>query len=228
MFAQEGFQASVGEVAREAEAARAAIGAGADVRRSRGKHSPPITHPWWTERTASSSLISLKRRRHYAILCGYVTEFKAKFDLPVDTGVLYLSRYVTRCRRTGRVRSQHGSRSSSRGYRQPLRRDSHGQGGQSGEPRFSCCGTGIILSLIVTIGSLQLLAEDSQIVGFIGPPEKAEWIDQKQGRRRCFRRAKGEHRFRPGGQLHPQGGRWSAVLRPALEDPGQTARRGTS
>jgi hypothetical protein len=112
--------------------------------------------------------------------CGFVDAFKAKFDLPVDPGVLYLSRthpiveglaqYVLNAaldgegpvaRRCGVIRTDAVDRRTTLLL---LRYRYHvitSRGDQAAE----------------------LLAEDSQVVAFAGAPDKAQWLAAEQSER---------------------------------------------
>ena len=174
MFAHEGIQANVDEVARELNAIQAAVGIGADVeaftREAMAAHGASIA-----DKSNHVAYDLTNTPRALREVCGNITEFKARFDLPTDPGVLYLSRtqpivegladYVlntaldqdgdTIARRCGAIYTDKVDRRTTLLL---LRYRYHIITHQAGK-------------------ETQLLAEDSQIVGFVGAPDKAEWLE---------------------------------------------------
>jgi len=173
MFAQEGIQARVGDVAQELSAVRAAIGSGADVEDFTRK-ALCAYGAFATEKPDGVEFDLREAPRALRESCGFVDAFKAKFDLPVDPGVLYLSRthpiveglaqYVLNAaldgegpvaRRCGVIRTDAVDRRTTLLL---LRYRYHvitSRGDQAAE----------------------LLAEDCQLVAFTGSPDKAQWMD---------------------------------------------------
>ncbi|MCK4794573.1 MAG: DEAD/DEAH box helicase [Desulfobacteraceae bacterium] len=177
MFAHEGLQANVDDVARELDAVQAAVGIGADVeaftREAMAAHGASIV-----DKSNHVAYDLTNTPRALREVCGNITEFKARFDLPTDPGVLYLSRthpivegladYVlntaldqdgnTIARRCGAIYTDKVDRRTTLLL---LRYRYHIISHQAGK-------------------ETQLLAEDSQLVGFVGAPDKAEWIEPAQ------------------------------------------------
>jgi len=173
MFAQEGIQARVGEVGRELQAVRAAIGAGADVE-SFTREALRACGAFITDKPDGVEFDLRETPRALRESCGFVDAFKAKFELPVDSGVLYLSRthpvveglaqYVLSAaldgegnlaRRCGAIRTDAVDRWTTLlllRYRYHIVTHRAGQ-------------------------TTELLAEDSQVAAFAGPPDKAQWLD---------------------------------------------------
>ncbi len=91
MFAQEGIQARVGDVARELEAVRNAIGSGSEVE-TFTRDALRAYRAFATDRPDGVEFDLREAPRALRESCGFVDSFKAKFELPVDPSVLYLSR----------------------------------------------------------------------------------------------------------------------------------------
>jgi superfamily II DNA or RNA helicase len=177
IFSQEALQARVEEVAREVEAVKEAIGTDKDVETFtrqvlKGYGASVSDKKNCTIFELSAVPLALRE------LCGNVEKFKARFELPVDDGVLYLSRthpyveglatYVLNtaldvdesaiARRCGVI------------YTEAVQR------------RTTLLLLRYRYHVIVRDGEQekQLLAEDSQVIGFTGAPPEAEWIDSSQ------------------------------------------------
>jgi hypothetical protein len=179
MFAQEGIQARVGDVARELEAVRAAIGSGTDVE-SFTRQALRAYGAFATEKPDGIEFDLREAPRALRESCGFVDAFKAKFDLPVDPGVLYLSRthpiveglaqYVLNAaldgegpvaRRCGVIRTDAVDRRTTLLL---LRYRYH---------------------VITSRGdqATELLAEDCQVVAFTGSPNNTQWMDAADAER---------------------------------------------
>ncbi len=179
MFAQEGIQARVNDVSREMEAVRAAIGSGTDVE-TFVRQALQAYGAFTTDRPDGVEFVLRETPRALREACGFVETFKAKFELPVDPGVLYLSRthpiveglaqYVlnaaldnegTVARRCGAIRTDAVDRWTTLLL---LRCRYH---------------------ILTRRGdrTAELLAEDSQLAGFAGSPDKAQWLDNDQAER---------------------------------------------
>jgi len=91
MFAQEGIQARVEDVARELDAVREAIGSGTDVE-GFTRQALQAYGAFTTDKPDGVEFDLSEAPRALRESCGFVDAFKARFDLPVDNGVLYLSR----------------------------------------------------------------------------------------------------------------------------------------
>jgi len=173
MFAQEGIQARVGEVGRELQAVRAAIGAGADVENFT-REALRAYGAFICDKPDGVEFDLRETPRALRESCGFVESFKAKFELPVDSGVLYLSRthpvveglaqYVLSAaldgegnlaRRCGAIRTDAVDRWTTLLL---LRLRYHILTHRAGQ-------------------TIELLAEDSQLAAFAGPPDKAQWLD---------------------------------------------------
>ncbi|GIW76099.1 MAG: ATP-dependent helicase HepA [Phycisphaerae bacterium] len=176
MFAQEGIQARVGDVARELEAVRSAIGSAGEVE-AFTRDALRAYGAFATDRPGYVEFDLREAPRALRESCGFVDGFKAKFELPVDPGVLYLSRthpiveglaqYVLNAaldgegnvaRRCGAIRTDAVDRWTTLlllRYRYHILTH-HGE------------------------QSTELLAEDSQLVAFAGAPDRAEWLDAAQ------------------------------------------------
>jgi len=176
MFAQEGIQARVGDIAQELTDVRSVIGTNEDVE-------------IFIRNVLTDYGASIQEKKHYLDInlsdvprvvqeiCGNQKKFKAHFELPVDENVLYLSRthpfveglaaYVLNSALDGdekAIASRCGVICTDKGERRTtlllLRYRYH---------------------IITREGEKvrQLLAEDSEIVGFAGAPTSAEWIDDE-------------------------------------------------
>lgn len=177
MFAQEALQARVQDIARELRAVRDAVGTSGDVaafvRKVLVEHGASLVEQ------PTHSLFDVKNTpQALRELCNNLETFKARFDLPVGDTVLHLSRthpiveglatYVLNAaldneegaiaRRCGVIRTNAVSRRTTllllrHRFHLITRKDEQEH---------------------------QLLAEDSQIVGFTGAPTAAVWIDADQ------------------------------------------------
>jgi superfamily II DNA or RNA helicase len=179
MFAQEGMQSRVGDVAKELEAVRSAIGSASEVE-AFTRDAFRAYGAFATDRPDGVEFDLCEAPRALRESCGFVEEFKARFELPVDPSVLYLSRthpvveglaqYVLNAaldgdgevaRRCGAIRTDAVERWTTLlllRYRYHILT-------QRGEQ------------------STELLAEDSQLVAFAGAPDKAEWLGAEQAER---------------------------------------------
>lgn len=179
MFAQEGIQARVGDVARELEAVRNAIGSAGEVE-AFTRDALRAYGVFAADKPGGVEFDLREAPRALRESCGFVDSFKARFELPADPGVLYLSRthpiveglaqYVLNAaldgegdvaRRCGAIRTDAVDRWTTLlllRYRYHIL--TH-RGEQSTE----------------------LLAEDSQLVAFAGTPDKAEWLDTAHAER---------------------------------------------
>jgi hypothetical protein len=176
MFAQETIK--VDEVAIELEAVQSAIGSGVDVasftQQALRAHGATLSQD--STRSLQLDLTEVPRALHDMI--GNATRFKARFELPIRSGEVYLSRthpvveglatYVmdtaldpvgeSLARRCGVIRTRHVSRRT----------------------------TLLLVRLrfhIVTQRSTEeqaLLAEDCQVLAFAGSPQNAEWLSDSQ------------------------------------------------
>lgn len=178
MFAQESLQATVGDVARELEAVRTAIGSGADVeaftRDAFRALGAAATDKRGADRQTYVEFDLRETPRALRESCGFVDRFQARFELPVQPGVLYLSRthpiveglaqYVLNtaldgegniARRCGAIRTDAVTRWTTLLL---LRLRYH---------------------LLTFRGeqSTQLLAEDAQAVAFEGTPDHPRWLE---------------------------------------------------
>ncbi|RJR31102.1 MAG: ATP-dependent helicase [Desulfobacteraceae bacterium] len=177
MFAQEAMQSSVEEVAREVAAVREAVGTGSDVE--------TFTRTVLTN--FGASITNQKKHTVFDLsevpqalreLCGNVAKFKAHFEMPVDDGVLYLTRthpiveglatYVLNTALDGDENAI--ARRCGVIYTDAVQR------------RTTLLLLRYRYHIIMRDGDQekQLLAEDSQVVGFAGAPTEAEWIDARQ------------------------------------------------
>ena len=177
MFAQEALQARVEEVAREVEAVREAVGTGRDVEaftlqvlKDYGASISDNTNCTVFELSA----VPLALRE----LCGNIKRFKGRFELPVNDGVLYLTRthpiveglatYVLNAALDGDENAI--GRRCGVIYTEAVQR------------RTTLLLLRYRYHVIMRDGEKekQLLAEDSQVIGFAGAPTEAEWIDSCQ------------------------------------------------
>ncbi|WP_428938700.1 helicase-related protein [Fontivita pretiosa] len=173
MFAQEGIQARVGDVARELEAVRSAIGSARDVE-SFTRDALRAYGAFVTDRPGFVEFDLRQIPRALRETCGFVESFKAKFELPVDPGVLYLGR-------------THPIVEGLAQYVLNAALDGEGNvARRCGAIRTDAVDRWTTLLLlryryhIVTHRgeqSTQLLAEDSQLLAFAGAPDKAQWLD---------------------------------------------------
>jgi len=173
MFAQEGIQARVEEVARELDAVRDAIGSGTDVDNFT-REALRAYGAFATDKPDGVEFDLRETPRALRESCGFVDAFKARFELPIDPGVFYLSRthpiveglaqYVlnaaldgegTVARRCGTIRTDAVDRWTTLLL---LRYRYHILTRRGDE-------------------TTELLAEDSQLVAFAGAPDKAEWLE---------------------------------------------------
>ena len=177
MFAQEAIQAHVKEVGRELDAVREAIGTGKEVedftRRAFADHGASITDKTnRTEFKLTETPLGLRE------ICGSIEQFTARFELPVGDGVLYLTRthpiveglatYVLNAALDG----DENAIASRCGviYTDQVQR------------RTTLLLLRYRYHIVIQDGDLekQLMAEDSQVVGFAGATSDAEWIDAQQ------------------------------------------------
>jgi len=174
MFAHEALQARVEEVAREVEAVREAVGTSRDV----DAFTRQVLNDYGASITNNTNCIVFELSavpQALRELCGNVKKLKTRFELPVDNNVLYLSRthpiveglaaYVLNsaldndenaiARRCGVI------------YTKAVQR------------RTTLLLLRYRFHVIIRDGEKekQLLAEDSQVIGFTGAPSEAEWID---------------------------------------------------
>jgi len=186
MFAQEAMQARVDEVARELEAVREAIGTAKEVeaftRQALADHGAAVTD----KGTAKGNVTTFNLKetpQGLRELCGNIERFNARFELPVENGVLYLTRthpvveglaaYVLNAALDGDETAI--ARRCGAIYTDAVQR------------RTTLLLLRYRYHIIIRDGSQrgsdqekQLLAEDSQVVGFAGAPTEAEWIDARQ------------------------------------------------
>jgi len=177
MYAQEAIQARVEEVRRELEAVRESIGIAKEVE--------DFTCAAFSEYRAT-----VEKKANYTIfnlseaplglreICGNSKTFRARFELPVDDGILYLTR-------------THPIVEGLASYTLNAALD--------GDENAIAKRCGVIYTDKVSRRTAllllryryhiimrerekerQLLAEDSQIVGFAGAPAEAEWIDSSR------------------------------------------------
>lgn len=183
MFAQEAMQANVDEVAGELTAVRKAVGSGADVeaftRNALAAYGANIKD---NANHTAFDLAEIPRALREA--CGNIDAFQAKFELPVDTGVRYLSR-------------THPIVEGLADYVLNTALDTDGDSiaARCGAIRTDKVETRTTLFLLryryhivahIRGEDRQLLAEDSQVVGFAGAPDKAEWLDPAQAEELLF------------------------------------------
>lgn len=176
MFAQEGIQARVGDVARELEAVRSAIGSAGEVE-AFTRDALRAYGAFGTDRPGGVEFDLREAPRALRESCGFVDGFKARFELPVDPGVLYLSR-------------THPIVEGLAQYVLNAALDGEGNvARRCGAVRTDVVDRWTTLLLlryryhILTLRgeqSTELLAEDSQLVAFAGTPESAEWLDAAQ------------------------------------------------
>jgi len=174
MFAQEALQANVADVARELSAVQECVGSSEDVERftraALSELGASISdQPNYMKIDLSNAPLALRET------CGNIDKLKARFELPTDEGVVYLSR-------------THPFVEGLSTYVLNAALD--------GDPNAIAMRCGVIYTSDVkrrtTLLLLryrfhivskdkdqekQLLAEDSQVVGFRGAPNEAEWID---------------------------------------------------
>jgi len=177
VFAQETIK--VDEVAGEVEAARAAIGAGVHVEKFVVEGLKELgAHISQKGNRLHFDLSELPRALREALGIGDGDKLQARFELPVEEGVLYLNRthpmvealaaYVMNsaldplakgvARRCGAIRTRQVDRRTTlllvrfRYHLITVRED----------------------------GESPLLAEECQLLGFAGAPDKAEWLEEKE------------------------------------------------
>ena len=205
MFAQETIK--VEEVGRELAAVRDAIGSGVDVAR----FTPDALRSLGAVVTRKPGEVRLDLRevpRAARELIGDPgDEVRARFELPVPEGVLYLNR-------------THPVVAGLAGYVMDTALDPLGQGAGR---RCGVIRTGKvdrrttlllvrfrfhILTQTADDSETALLAEDCQILAFAGSPQNAEWLDD-DGRRRACPTPSPRRTWRPSRPLDfvPQGGR---------------------
>jgi superfamily II DNA or RNA helicase len=177
MFAQETLQSHVQEVSRELEAVREAIGTGKEVesftRQALADYRASIADkPKHIEFNLKETPLSLRE------ICGNVEQFKAKFELPVDDGVLCL----TRTHPIIEGLATHVLNAALDGDEEAIA----SRCGVVFTDKVERRTTLLLLRYryhIVTHNDdreRQLLAEDSQVVGFTGSPASAEWISSER------------------------------------------------
>lgn len=180
VFAQETLQSHVQEVSRELEAVREAIGTGKEVeaftRQALADYGASLTdRPKYVEFNLKETPLSLRE------ICGNVEQFKARFELPVDDDVYCL----TRTHPIVEGVATHVLNAA-------LDADENAVASRCGAiftDAIQCRTTLLLLRYRYHIISHdgdredQLLAEDSQVVGFAGAPAEAEWIDPEQVRK---------------------------------------------
>jgi hypothetical protein len=177
MFSQEGVQASVDEVATELSSVQSAIGSGTDVEN-------------FSKNVLSAYGASISDKNSYTVfdlsdtplaireICGNEKKIKAKFELPVGSDAKYISR-------------THPIVEGLADYvlNSALDGDKDAIASRCGAIRTDKVNKRTTLLLlryryhIVTKqkdSETQLLAEDSQIVGFRGSPENADWFPEQQ------------------------------------------------
>lgn len=177
MFAQEAMQARVEEVSQELESVRQAVGSSRDVekftRQALTDHGATITD------TENVTIFDLKEApQGLKELCRNVEKFNARFELPVDEGVIYL----TRTHPIVEGLAMHTLNAALDGDDTAIA----SRCGVIYTDKVKRRTTLLLLRYryhIVMRGNgqdKQLLAEDSQVVGFAGPPTEAEWIGENQ------------------------------------------------
>jgi len=173
MFAQEALQAGVEEVSREIASVREAIGMGGEVeaftRQTMAEYGAVI------EDQSGDVLFDLKDApRGLRELCGNEEKFRARFELPVDEGVLYL----TRTHPIVENLAAHTLNTALDGDDQAI---AH-RCGVIYSDKVARRTTLLLLRyryhIVVKDGETerQLLAEDSNVVGFEGAPAEAAWV----------------------------------------------------
>lgn len=177
MFAQEAMQSRVEEVSRELEEVQEAIGTDREVEN-------------FTQQALTDYGAAITTKANHAAfdltevpqglreVCGNVKQLKARFDLPVDEGVLYLSRTHPIVEGL----ATHVLNAALDGDDQAIASRSGVIFTDKVERRTSLLLLRYRYHIITRHEDKekQLLAEDSQVVGFAGSPENAEWISQDQ------------------------------------------------
>lgn len=177
MFVQEALQANVGEVSREIASVRETIGTGEEVktfvREVMAEYGAAVTDQSGTVHFNLQNLPQSLRE-----LCGSAERIRARFELPVNDGILYLTR-------------THPIVENLAGYTLNAALD--------GDDLAIAKRCGVIYTdkvarrttllllryryhIVVKEGQTerQLLAEDSEVVGFEGAPGEATWIGAEQ------------------------------------------------
>jgi len=177
MFAQEAMQSRVEEVSRELEAVREAIGTGKEVetfaRQALCDYGASITEKArHTEFDLKETPLGLRE------ICGNVEQFKAKFELPVDDDVLCL----TRTHPIVEGLATHVLNAALDGDEEAIASRCGAIFTDKIERRTTLLLLRYRYHIVVRDKNQekQLLAEDSQVVGFAGSPAGAEWIDLSQ------------------------------------------------
>lgn len=177
MYAQEGLQANVSEVAKELDAAQTAIGSGADVE----SFTKEVLKAYGAAITSKNKHTDIDLSGVPAVIreiCNNQKQIRARFELPVGSNVKYLSRthpiveglgdYVLNSALDGSVEAI-AKRCGA------IRTDA-----------IQARTTLLLLRYRYHIiakhieGETQLLAEDSQLVCFQGAPQNAIWLDAAQ------------------------------------------------
>lgn len=173
MFAQETLQASVEDVSREIASVREAVGTAVEVeaftREAMAEYGAVI------EDRSGIALFDLKNvPRSLREMCGNTEKFRARFELPVDEGVLNL----TRTHPIIENLAAHTLNAALDGDDQAIAR----RCGVIYTDKIARRTTLLLLRyryhIIVRDGQAerQLLAEDSEVVGFESAPAEATWI----------------------------------------------------
>lgn len=174
MFAQEALQANVDDVAQELLVIQDCVGSSEDVEGFTREALAELGASITDEKThalfdLTKTPVALRE------ICGNVDKFKARFELPIDEGVLYLSRthpfveglstYVLNAALDGdpnaiakRCGATYTDKVQKRTTLLLLRYRFHIISKDRDQEK-------------------ELLAEDSQVVGFMGAPGEANWID---------------------------------------------------
>lgn len=174
MFAHEALQANVADVARELSMVKECVGSSEEVKQFTRAALAELgasvaDQPSHLSIDLTNSPVALRE------ICGNIDNLKARFELPVDEGVVYLSR-------------THPFVEGLSTYVLNSALD--------GDPDAIAMRCGAIYTSEVALRTTllllryrfhivskakdqekQLLAEDSQVIGFRGAPGEAEWID---------------------------------------------------
>ena len=171
MFAQEGIK--VDDVRQELEAVRAAIGSGVDVARF-VKQASEAHHATYSGDTAFRINFKESPRPLREILRLPDDEVKARFELPVKDGELYLSRThpVVEALATYVMDTAFDSVGESVAKRCGVIRTA------KVKERTTCLLLRLRYHIVTTgkDGEQTLLAEDSQLAAFTGSPASATWL----------------------------------------------------
>jgi len=177
MFAQEAMQSHVEEVSRELDAVREAIGTGREVesftRQALADYGASIND------NASHIAFDLSETpQGLREICGNVEKFKARFELPVDEGVVCL----TRTHPIVKGLATHVLNAALDGEDNAVASRCGVIYTDKVERRTTLLLLRYRYHIVARDGDRekQLLAEDSQVVGFAGPPSQAERISPDQ------------------------------------------------